>query len=285
MHVLWYKKFKRITKYILLYSILLFFFVIFAFPFYYIFVLASRDLKSIFNIPPPILPGDALISNWNILIQEIPIFLNFMHSLIIAVLATSTVIFFCSLTGFALAKYRFKGRKLTFTIMILTLIIPQFLNIIPAFKLMVWLHWINTYFPMFVPGMANSFGVFLMAQFIQSSVPEDLIDAARIDGLSEFKIFLTIGLPLSTGGIAVLGIITFIGSWNNFLWAMIMLPEKLMHTLPVALSSFFLKSEVAANGYGAKMLGNAFSVLPLLIIFLFFSKKIISNFLAGSLKG
>jgi multiple sugar transport system permease protein len=133
--------------------------------------------------------------------------------------------------------------------------------------------------------MANAFGIFLMTQFITTTVPSDLMDAARIDGLNEFWILMKIGFPLSMPGIAVLGTITFIGSWNNFLWALIMLPNEEMRTIPPALSAFQMKAEIAGQGYGAKMLGNALAIIPLLLVFIFFSKKIISNFLAGSLKG
>ena len=150
---------------------------------------------------------------------------------------------------------------------------------------MMWFGWINTYFPMIIPGMANFFGIFLMAQFIQSSVPSDLIDAARMDGLNEFWILLKVAFPLSRPGIFVLGTVTFVGSWNNFLWALIMLPSKNMHTIPIALSLFDLRSDVAGTSYGVLILGNALAILPLLIVFIFFSKRIINNFLAGSLKG
>jgi len=151
--------------------------------------------------------------------------------------------------------------------------------------MMVWFGWIDTYWPMFVPGMANAFGIFIMTQFITSSVPSDLMDAARIDGLNEFGILIQVGFPLSMPGIAVLGTVTFIGSWNNFLWAKIMLQAEYMHTIPVALSAFQMLQEGTGALWGSKMLGNALAIIPLLIVFLFFSKSIISNILAASLKG
>jgi multiple sugar transport system permease protein len=268
-----------------LYIFLTLLLIIFAFPFYDVFVLATRDLKTIFDIPPPFYPGDKLIKNWNILFEQIPFALNFFHSVAIAVLQTSTVVIGCTMGGFALAKYDFKGKTFMFSFILLTVMIPPLLGIIPAYKLMMWFGWLNTYWPMFVPGMANAFGIFLMTQFITTTVPTDLMDAARIDGLNEFWILWKIGFPLSMPGIAVLGTITFVGSWNNFLWALIMLPNEEMRTIPPALSAFQMKAEIAGQGYGAKMLGNALAIIPLLLVFIFFSKRIISNFLAGSLKG
>jgi multiple sugar transport system permease protein len=276
-----------IIRRILLYILLIAFFFIFAFPFYYVFILATNSITTMFRIPPPLLPNipGYTLENFKILFEYVPFGLNFMHSVLIAVLSTATSIFFCTMGGFALSKYIFKGRNAIYSFILITLMIPSFLNIVPVYQMMVWFGWIDTYLPLVVPGMANAFGIFLMRQFIASSVPLELMDAARIDGLNEFSILLRIGFPLATPGIAVLGTVNFIGSWNNFLWALLILTKKEIMTLPVALARFQQQAEVAAQGYGAKMLGNALAIIPILIIFVFFSKQIISNFLAGSLKG
>ena len=186
------------------------------------------------------------------------------------------------MAGFTLAKYKFPGRQLIYTFIIITIMLPRFLNIIPIFKMMVWFGWVNTYFPMFVPGMADAFGIFLMTQYIHSSIPDSLLDAARMDGLNDFQILIRIAFPLSKQGLAILGIISFIGSWNDLLYALVMLPGKKMQTIPVALSSLHFMAE---GDYGALMIGNALSLIPLLIIFIAFSKRIVSSFLASSIKG
>jgi multiple sugar transport system permease protein len=279
------KKVWGFIRKIILYMILIFFLFIFAFPFYYVFVLGTHSITTMFRIPPPLLPGTSVIENWKILFTYIPFGLNFMHSILISVLSTSTTIFFCTMAGFALAKYSFKGRDQIYSFILVTLMIPAFLNLVPFYQMMVWFRWVDTYFPLFIPGMANAFGIFLMRQFLMSSVPSELIDAARIDGLSEYSILVKIGFPLGIPGIAVLGTITFIGSWNNFLLALLILTKKEIMTLPAALSNFQMQAEIAAQGYGAKMLGNALAIIPLLVIFIVFSKQIINNFLAGSLKG
>jgi multiple sugar transport system permease protein len=281
MNLALYKTVQLIRR-IWLYVILLFFFIIFTFPFYYVFVLATRSYDTIFNIPPPIIFGQHILYNLRRLFRQIPFGLNALHSLLIAVLATSTRLIFCTASGFVLAKYRFPGRNIIFSFILITLMIPRFLNIIPLFKMMVWFKWVNTYLPMIIPGMADAFGIFLMTQYITSSLPDELLDAARIDGLNEYKILVFIGFPLAKPGLGVLGTVAFIGSWNDLLYALVMLPARNMQTIPVALSSLHLMAE---GDFGALMMGNALALIPLLIIFIFFSKTIISHIIAGSLKG
>ncbi|MBN2533440.1 MAG: carbohydrate ABC transporter permease [Spirochaetales bacterium] len=276
------QKIMRFIKKSLLYVFLIFFFFIFTFPFYYVFVLATRSYETIFNIPPPFTFGSHVVHNFNKLITQLPFAFNFINSSVITVGATVTRIFFCTMAGFALAKYRFPGRKFVYTLVLLILMFPRFFTIIPLFKMMVWLKWVNTYLPMIIPGMTEAIGIFLMTQFMANSIPDELMDAARIDGLNDFQILLRVVFPLSKPGISVLGTITFIGSWNDFLYALVMLPERIMQTLPVALSSLYLMAE---GDFGALMLGNAITILPLLVVFVFFSKTIINNFLAGSVKG
>lgn len=265
---------------ILKYLLLLVFALVFTFPFYYVFVLATHPIP--FANPPHIFFGDSIVENVDALFGQIPFFRSFLNSLGIAILATLSVIFFCTLGGFAFAKYDFKGKDALLLFVVMTLAIPPFLNIIPFFRMMVAFGWYQTWLPLIVPGMANSFGIFLMKQFLEESIPSDLMDAARIDGLNELQMLPNLVFPLAKPGIAILGTITFVGSWNNFLGALVMLPDPRNSTLPVSLSSLFVRSD---GNYGGLMLGTALSLLPLLITFLFFSRKIISNLAAGAVKG
>ena len=262
------------------YIILGLFALVFTFPFYYVFVLATHRIP--FANPPHIFFGEFLIANFESLFRQIPFVKSFLNSLGIATLSTLSVIFFCTLGGFAFAKYSFKGKELLLLFVVSTMAIPPFLNIIPFFRMMVFFGWYQTWLPLIVPGMANAFGIFLMKQFLEESVPTDLMDAARIDGLNELQLLPAVVFPLAKPGIAILGTITFVGSWNNFLGALVMLPDPRNSTLPVALSSLFVRSD---GNYGGLMLGTALSILPLLIIFLFFSRKIIANLAAGAVKG
>ncbi|WP_238565778.1 carbohydrate ABC transporter permease [Spirochaeta lutea] len=262
------------------YVILIFFGLLFTFPFYYVFVLATHPVP--FANPPHVWFGTSVAENLEVLFRQIPFMRSFGNSLGIAVLATVTTIFFCTLGGFAFAKYDFKGKNAILMFVVLTLAIPPFLNIIPFFRMMVAFGWYQTWLPLIVPGMANSFGIFLMKQFLEEAVPLDLMDAARIDGLNELQMLPNIVFPLAKPGIAILGTVTFVGSWNNFLGALVMLPDPRNSTLQVSLSSLFVRSD---GNYGGLMLGTALSILPLVIIFLFFSRRIIANLAAGAVKG
>jgi multiple sugar transport system permease protein len=276
------KKMMRVFGGIVLYLILFIFFILFAYPFYHVFILATRDYQTIFTNPPPYWFGNELIANWNTLFQKIPFHINMFNSLMISMLATSTQVFFCTMAGFAFAKYQFKFRNPLFAFLLICIMFPRFLWLIPSFQMMIWLGWINTYLPMVIPQIGNAFGIFLMTQFIDGAVPSELLDAARIDGLGELQILMRVGFPLSRAGLAVLGTVSFVFSWNDFLYAMVMLTKEEARTIPVALAELNLRSE---GVYGPVMLGNALALVPLLLIFIFFSKQIIANMLAGSIKG
>ncbi|MEM5947551.1 carbohydrate ABC transporter permease [Spirochaetia bacterium 38H-sp] len=267
---------------ILTYIVLVLLALAFAFPFYYVFVLASWPNDNIFVWPPHLLPGPAFVDNYHALFEQVDFYRNLFNSAAIATLATVTIIFFCTMGGAAFALYELKGKKTLFSLMLLTYMIPGSLSIVPFFKIINVLGWYNTWLPMIIPGMANAFGIFLMTQYIKPAVPIDLMDAARIDGMSEFGILLKIIFPLAKSGISVLGILTFIGSWNTFLFAYIMLPDEKLTTFPVVLAKLFSKT---SGGYGALMVGNAIALIPLIIVLLFFSKQIIAGITEGSLKG
>ena len=272
---------RTIQKFII-YTLLFAFVFVFAFPFYYVFVLSTLDESDIFSSPPRIFFGRSLIDNWQGLFEKIAFFRNFFNSVSIAVLATGFTIFFCTLGGYSFAKFNFVGKRVLFTFVLTTLAIPPFLNIIPFFRMMVAIGWYNTWLPLIVPGVANAFGIFLMTQFIQKAIPDELLEAARLDGFSELGILFRIVFPLALPGIAVLGTITFVGSWNNFLGALILLPDEKLTTIPVALSGLQGRTE---GDFGGLYVGTALALLPLIVVFVIFSKRIIANFSEGSIKG
>lgn len=270
-------RFARMITYI----VLGLFSLLFAFPFYYVFVLATWPGDRILEFPPHLFFGNGVQENAQILFSRVPYFKNFLNSLGIATISTVLTIFFCTMAGFAFAKYKFKFKKPLYQFVIATLAIPGFLNIVPFYKMMVAFKWINTWLPLIVPGMAGAFGIFLMTQFMENSLPEEILEAGRIDGLTEFGLLMKIAFPLAKPGMAILGIITFIGSWNSFTSAMIFLPSVEKTTLPVALS--MLNSRVD-NNMGGLMLGTALSLIPIIIVFVAFSKQIIAGLTAGAVK-
>lgn len=270
----------RIKKTIL-YLILSFGVVITFFPFYYMLVLATRSREEIFNFPPPTWFGDSAVNNLQILLDKLPFFQSILNSILVSTLATLLVLFFCSLGGYGFAKYNFRGKEKLFFLMLVSMMIPKLLSIIPWFIMMRSFGWINTFKPLIIPGAANAFGIFLMRQFMED-IPDEIIDAARIDGAGEFEIYYKIALPLSKPGLATLSILTFLGAWNNFMGPLLVLQEKSMYTIPVALSKLNGNFETP---WGATMMGTALGVLPIIIVFIMASKRFISGLTAGATKG
>ncbi|MEJ7651947.1 MAG: carbohydrate ABC transporter permease [Chloroflexia bacterium] len=212
-------RFSSVILYIVLTGVAL----VSAFPFWWMIVASTRRSATILTTPPPLVPGTALALNYNELVTGLPYWRNTFNSLFVSLSHTILVLFFCSLGGYAFAKFRFPARDQLFAIMLATMMIPPVLGIIPSFMLMRWLGWIDSYLPLIVPGVANAFGIFWMRQYISSSVPDDLMDAARIDGAHEFRIYWNVILPIITPALAALAIFTFMGRWNEFFFPLLIL--------------------------------------------------------------
>ncbi len=205
----------------------------------------------------------------------------FLNSVIVAVGTTSSVLFFCALVGYVLAKLRFPGKNLIFIAILATLMVPTEMLVIPWFVMSADLGWVNTYWGLMFPGLIPGFGVFLMRQFFQT-LPSDLFDAGRIDGVSEFGLFWRIGLPLVGPGLGALGIFAFIGNWNAFLWPLIVGQSANMRTIPVGISNF---SAEAATQWNLIMSASALAIVPVLIIFFVFQRQIIEGVVLTGVKG
>jgi multiple sugar transport system permease protein len=206
----------------------------------------------------------------------------YLNTLIVATVGTISVVFFSTLAGFVFAKYRFPGRELMFVMILATIMIPSEMMIIPWYVGVAKIGWIDKYPGILVPGMLSAFGVFVMRQFI-ANIPDELLDAARIDGVSEFGLFWRMCLPLSRPAVAVVAIFTFLGHWNDFLWPLIVINSNKMQTIQVGLSR--LTSLETGADWGGTMTGAALASIPMLIVFLFFQKQIISGMRLSGLKG
>ena len=251
-------------------------------PFYFMFVFATHTRSEIFSLPPPSWFGDALMVNIQLLQQNVPLFWrNFGNSVYVALMGTFLSLFFCSLAGYAFAMYDFKFKKAAFAIVMATMLLPPFLGIIPTFMVMDFLGWLNQPRALYLPGAAGAFGIFLMRQYISSAIPKELVEAARMDGCGEFRIYWNIVLPLTTPALGTLGLISFIASWNNFLGPLIVMREMEAYTLPLALRS--MQSPVNTE-WGAVMAGSAVAVLPLLVLFVLSSRRLIDGLTAGAVK-
>jgi multiple sugar transport system permease protein len=251
-------------------------------PFYFMFVFATHTRSDIFSLPPPTWFGAAAMSNLDLLQERVPLFWrNFAMSVYVGLAATVLSLFFCSLAGHAFAMYEFRFKKAAFTMVMATMLLPPFLGIIPTFMVMDFLGWLNQPRALFLPGAAGAFGIFLMRQYISSAIPRELVEAARMDGCGEFRIYWNIVLPLCTPALGTLGLISFIASWNNFLGPLIVMREMESYTLPLALRS--MQSPVNTE-WGAVMAGSAVAVLPLLVIFVLSSRRLIDGLTAGAVK-
>ncbi|HZB96103.1 MAG TPA: carbohydrate ABC transporter permease [Herpetosiphonaceae bacterium] len=252
------------------------------FPFWWMIVASTRRSETILTTPPPLIPGSALMTNYNEMFQQINFWRAMFNSVFVGAVGTALVLFFCSLGGYAFSKFQFPGKNKLFGLMLATMMIPGILGIIPSFMLMKWLGWLDSYLPLLVPGAANAFGIFWMRQYIDSSIPNDLMDAARIDGAHEFRIYWNVILPVITPALAALAIMTFMGKWNDFFWPLLILKDPSKFTLPVALASL---QNLYGNQVGVQMLGATMAILPVMIVFLMSARKFMAGLTAGAVKG
>jgi multiple sugar transport system permease protein len=251
-------------------------------PFYFMFVFATHDRSEIFQLPPPLFFGDDLIANIHTLTARIPFWKNLGWSIYVAVINTSLILIFCSMGGYAFAHFEFKGKKILFAFVMGTMLIPPFLGMIPTFMIMDVLGWIDEPRALYLPGAASAFGIFLMRQFIASSIPKPLIEAARMDGCGELRIFIQIVMPLLGPALGTLGLVSFIASWNNFTGPLVVMRSIGRYTLPIALRS--MQSPVNTE-WGAIMAGSAIAVLPLIVLFIFASRRLIDGLTTGAVRG
>jgi multiple sugar transport system permease protein len=249
------------------------------FPFVWMVLSSLKPFREVYR--PKILPENPTLSNYRQILSYSLFPKWFLNSLIVALSTTLSVLFFDSLVGYTLAKFKFPGRNIIFIFILSTLMIPTEMLIIPWYVMSSKLGWIDTYWGIMFPGMITAFGIFLMRQFMET-IPDDLLDAARIDGVSEFGIFYKVALPLVKPALASLAILNFIGNWNAFLWPLIVASNSKMYTLPVGLSYF---SSENLMRWELIMTGATVSTFPLIIIFLIFQRQIIRGIMLSGLKG
>lgn len=251
-------------------------------PFLLMIVNATRSGNDILK-GFTLIPGTSSLKNWQIVQENLNIVRGFMNSLIIAVASTVLTAYFSALTAYALAFYKFKGRGVIMVVILVSMMIPAQLGLLGFYDLVNKMNLVNTYVPLIVPAIASPATVFFLRQYVLSIMPKSLLEAPRIDGASEIKIFHKIALPMMAPGIATMSIGAFIGSWNSYLTPLVILHKEETKTLPVLIASLDSKKNIATN-LGAKYMAVAISVIPILIVFAFCSKYIISSISAGSVK-
>jgi cellobiose transport system permease protein len=256
------------------------------FPLYWSLVVASHTNAAVYQYPPKLLPGSNLFHNIHRLFNSGIVNVDFaralVNSAIVSSVVTVTVVFFSALAGFAFAKLEFRGRKLLFVLVLATLIVPVQLGLIPLYIEMIHFGWLNSLKAVIAPNVVTAFGVFLMRQYIVGAVPNELIAAARVDGCNTFRVFWHVVLPAVRPIAAVLGLLTFMNTWNDFLWPYIVLNAR-NPTVQVAISDIATVAYVP--DYSLILTACFVSILPLLLVFLLLGKQIVGGIMQGAIKG
>ena len=243
-----------------------------------------KTTAEIFTLPPWLPPAEWSFKNYELLLTKWHFPYWYLNSLIYAAVVTVFVLFFCSLAGFAFAKYNFRAKNVLFIILIGSTMIPFQLILIPLFILMSRIDWINHPASMIVPWMAPAFGIFLMRQYIQA-VPTELMESARIDGASEFRIYAQIIVPLVRPGLTTLAILTFLGSWNSYIWPLMVLRGNEVITLPVGIATMRSQATAAQIPYGEMMSAATLVSVPVIALFIALQRYFISGLTIGAVKG
>jgi ABC-type glycerol-3-phosphate transport system permease component len=268
----------KLTAYLVLAAVSAFM----VFPFVWMLVSSFKPFEEIFA-GRTFLPQNPTLDNYVSLFAQADATRKMWNSFFIASASTILSVFLCALGGYAFAKFRFPGRGFLFSFMLASMAIPFAVVMVPLFIMMRnYFHWIDTPLPLIIPGAANAFGIFFMRQYMYS-IPDELIDAARVDGSSEFGIFWRIVLPVSIPGLVSLSIIFFMSSWNNFLWPTAVLRSPDQQTVPLMLKA--LQGPPGRTAFDVLMAGSVISLLPMLLIFLLLQRHLIGGITAGSVKG
>lgn len=249
-------------------------------PFLYVISTSFKDSVSLFQYPPQWIPREPTLDNFRTLLQDNPFIRWMINSFIVAASVTAIKVIIDSMAGYAFAKMQFPGKEPLFVVVLMTLMVPFAATLIPLFIIVRDLQLTNTYAGLILPALASPIGIFMMRQFIES-LPNDLENAARLDGCSEFQIFRRVILPLVRPGLVVLGVFTFMTQWTSYLWPLVIGTRKEMYTLTVGVQS--LRSLFTVN-WGVLSAGAVLSMLPLVLVFLFLQRYFIAGSIAGALK-
>ena len=251
-------------------------------PFLWMVLGSLKPQAEFLRIPPTFLPANPTMGNYGRLFDQLDFPRFFFNSSVVALAVTVGNLVFCPMLGYALAKLRWRGKGLVMGLVLATLMVPAGITLIPNFIMLSTFGLVNSYPGLILPFLAGAFGVFLMRQFM-FGVPDELLEAARIDGANEFRLYWTIVVPIAMPVLATLAILTFLGNWNAFIYPLVMATEPNMYTLPVALATFATGQYQA--DHGMLMAGSVILVLPVLIVFIVFQRFITEGIATTGLKG
>ncbi|MFF7788324.1 ABC transporter permease subunit [Streptomyces sp. NPDC007991] len=236
----------------------------------------------IFGYPPRLVPDPFTLDNYRTLLTDQPFGRWFLMSTVVAVVATTVSVFVCALAGYGFAKFRFAGKRLLFNVMFSSLSIPFAVILVPLFVILVKTGLGSPWFALIVPWVAPAFGIFMMQQYIVQSIPDSVLEAARIDGASEFGIFRTIVLPLLRPALGALAVWQFLQSYNSFLWPLVLVSDSSQYTLPLGLQTLFVSEQ---RQYDLVLAGAVLAVLPAVALFVLLRKQLLEGLSTGAVKG
>ncbi|MBQ0910868.1 carbohydrate ABC transporter permease [Streptomyces sp. RM99] len=266
---------------VLLYAFLIALLLVFALPLLWALLSSFKDRSEIFAHPPELLPDPGTLDNYRGLLDGNPFWSWLLISTVVAVISTLASVVLCALAGFAFAKYRFRGKNLLFDIMFSSLAVPFAVIVVPLFIMVAKAHLTTPYFALVVPWVAPAFGIFMMRQFTEQSVPDALLDAARVDGCTEFGLFRRIVLPLLRPALGALGVWSFLNSYNSLLWPLIVVSEPGDYTLPLGIQALF---GATGRQYDLVLAGAVLAAVPSLIVFFVLRRQLLEGLTAGAVK-
>lgn len=275
-------KLRGLANDVILHGILIVVSLFMILPFVWMVSTSFKPENEVYTTKPTLISPNSSFYAYEQLIVKQNILNNLKNSVVVSTLYTLAALFFCSLGGYGFAKYKFKGKNLLFTLLLGTLVIPPAVGMVPQYVIFLKLGWIDNYWGLIVPGAANAFGIFFMRQYI-STIHNELIDAARIDGANEFQIYLRIILPIIAPGLTSLGLIFFMASWNSYLWPLVLLKSPENFTLPLMIR-MQIHGLTGQTSFPYQMAASVISILPLLIIFLIFQRRFLEGITAGAVK-
>lgn len=249
-------------------------------PFLWMLSSSVQSRTDLYRIPPVIFPQDPRWQNYADVFLDINFGRYFLNSCIVSLIVTVTGVLISAMAGFAFAKYEFRGKKLLFLYFIGTMMIPTQVTLIPLFLIFRWIGLLDTYAALILPGLTSAFGIFMMRQFI-TSLPNDLLDSARIDGAGEASVFFRIVLPTIKPALGALAIFVFIGIWNDFMWPLVAISRDELKTIQLGLASFV---QVHSASWHLVMAGATCALIPVIMVFLFFQKQFVAGVALTGLK-
>jgi multiple sugar transport system permease protein len=268
---------------IVIYGILVIGAFVMLLPFAWMLSSSLMSAREVIARPLTWVPSVLQWENYSRLSEAIPLGRMYLNSMIVTTLTTLGILLTSSLAGYGFAKFQFPGRDVLFLLVLATMMIPFFVVLLPIFYMVSQFGWINTYQGLIVPNIVTGFGIFLMRQYMLS-LPDEVLDAARMDGASEFEIYWRIALPLSTPVIGALGILAFVYQWNNFLWPLVVARSSDMWTVPVGLNSLRVYAS-SADVINLQMAGAALAIVPVMIVFLLLQRYFVRGIALTGMKG